>query len=183
MHKTATALAIIVIVVMAIVAIVQVARGQSPGVPSIPGEYGKQTQGENVREVTAPSVGNSPEAPDISFIDSPTSTCYHPDFRQDTCYLNWYYLSVDAGSPNYMIAMTVTLNTIGTIARFNGFFQQSMYAPFNMFGDGFKVACGPLGAGGSPTLGNAYSWTIRAKASDNLSSANYGTTYCPAYIP
>ncbi|OGO33791.1 MAG: hypothetical protein A2W35_12605 [Chloroflexi bacterium RBG_16_57_11] len=135
-----------------------------------------------MREVTAPSEGIAPDAPDISFIDSPSVTCYQPVPRQDVCYINWYYMSVDA-YPDYMIAMTVTINSIGTIARIGGFFQTSMYVPYNMFGDGFKVACGPLGAGGVPTLGNAYSWTINARDSNNLKSANYGTAYCPASIP
>jgi hypothetical protein len=52
-----------------------------------------------------------------------------------------------------------------------------------MLGEGFKVACGALGAGGNPKLGNAYAYTIRARDSANLKSANYGTAYCPAYNP
>jgi len=82
-----------------------------------------------------------------------------------------------------MIAMTVTLNTIGNVSYTSGFFQTSMYVPYNMYDKGFKVACGSLGAGGQPNLGNAYAYTIRAKDSSNLSAANYGTVYCPAYIP
>jgi hypothetical protein len=101
---------------------------------------------------------------------------------QDVCYLNWYYLNVSA-SPNYIITMTVALNPNKFLARMGGFFQTSMYAPYNMFGQGFKVACGALGVGGNPDFGNAYGWTIRARDSANLGSANYGTTYCPAYIP
>jgi hypothetical protein len=82
-----------------------------------------------------------------------------------------------------MIAMTVTINTFGTVARINGFFQTYMNVPYNMFGDGFRVACGPAGASGAPTLGNAYNWTINARDSSNLKSANYGVAYCPAFIP
>lgn len=52
-----------------------------------------------------------------------------------------------------------------------------------MLGDGFKVACGALGAGGNPYWGNAYPYTIRARDSAGLKSANYGTAYCPAYTP
>jgi hypothetical protein len=40
-----------------------------------------------------------------------------------------------------------------------------------------------LGAGGQPELGNAYAWTINARDSSNLASANYGTAYCPAFAP
>jgi hypothetical protein len=55
--------------------------------------------------------------------------------------------------------------------------------PYNMLGNGFKVPCGTLGVSGSPTLGKAYAYTIRARDSANLGSANYGTAYCPAYTP
>jgi hypothetical protein len=82
-----------------------------------------------------------------------------------------------------MITMTVTLNDIGRVAQVNGFFQTSMYVPYNMLGEGFQVACGAPGAGGNPNLGNAYAWTLRARDSANLGSANYGTVYCPAYTP
>ena len=58
-----------------------------------------------------------------------------------------------------------------------------MYVPYNMVPNGYKVACGALGAGGNPYWGNAYAWTLRARDSANLKSANYGTTYCPAYTP
>jgi len=164
--------------VVAIFGWIETAQGQSPGEPL----FAREVQETNVREAEYLSQPASPDQPDIGFIDSPSSTCYQPDPGKDDCYMNWYYLSVDA-NPNYMIAMTVTLNTIGPIARIGGFFQTSMYVPYNMFGDGFKVACGSLGAGGVPTLGNAYSWTINARDSSNLKSANYGTSYCPAFAP
>jgi len=157
---------------------VEVARGQGFG----PRVIKHETQGENVREVNAPAQGDGPQQPAISFIDSPTATCYQPDPAVDACYLNWYYLSVSA-SPNYMITMTVTLNAFGPVAHMQGFFQTSMYAPYNMFGRGFKVACGAPGAGGDPQLGNAYAYTIRARDSAGLGAANYGTTYCPSYTP
>jgi hypothetical protein len=143
---------------------------------------GSETQGESVREIYAPSGENFPEAPNISFIDSPTSSCYQPDASLDDCYINWYYMSVNA-SPNYMVAMTATINSIGPVARYQGFFQTSMYVPYNMQDRGFKVACGSLGAGGIETMGNAYAWTINARDSSNLKSANYGTVYCPAFQP
>jgi len=170
------------LLVVATSGLIQVARGQGPGEPVRPGAAPRETQGENVREVTAPAQGNAPQQPSISFIDSPTATCYQPDPGVDACYLNWYYMSVSA-NPNYMITMTLTLNDLGPVAHMQGFFQTSMYAPYNMLGRGFKVACGAPGAGGNPQLGNAYAYTIRARDSAGLGAANYGTTYCPSYTP
>lgn len=122
------------------------------------------------------------EAPQISYIDSPSATCYQPDATEDVCWINWYYMSVDGGT-NYMICMETTINAIGKVARSHGFFQTSIYVPYNMYSKGFRVACGALGAGGDPNRGNAYAYTIRAQDSAALSTANYGTVYCPAYIP
>jgi hypothetical protein len=48
---------------------------------------------------------------------------------------------------------------------------------------GYKVSCGELGVSGNPQAGKAYAYTIRARDSAGLKSANYGTAYCPAYIP
>jgi hypothetical protein len=158
------------------------ARGQDGGGTGGFIVLNSETQGENTREISAPDQANAPQQPGISFIDSPSATCYQPNPGLDECYLNWYYMSVNA-SPNYMIAMTVTINTIGPVARIGGFFQTSMYAPYNLFDRGFKVACGAPGAGGYANLGNAYAWTINARDSSNLKSANYGTAYCPAYTP
>jgi hypothetical protein len=155
-----------------------VARGQGSGPQSI----NRETQGDNVREITAPPEINTPQQPNIGFIDSPSATCYQPDPGRNECYINWYYLSVSA-SPNYMITMTAVLNNFGPVAHTQGFFQTSMYVPYNMLGRGFKVACGAPGAGGDPPLGNAYAYTIRARDSANLSAANYGTVYCPPYKP
>lgn len=163
----------------AVFGLIQVARGQGSGGPTI---LSTEAQGENLREIQSPPGADAPDQPNIGFIDSPSATCYQPDPGRDACYLTWYYLSVDA-APNYMITMTLTLNNSGPIAHTQGFFQTSMYVPYNMLGDGFKVACGPLGAGGNNTLGNAYAYTIRARDSADLSSANYGTIYCPAYNP
>jgi hypothetical protein len=132
-----------------------------------------ETVGDSVREIDAPSVGDSPQSPDIGFIDSPSATCYQPDPGLDECFINWYY----------MITMTASLNAFGPVAHVQGFFQTSMYVPYNMLDRGFKVSCGSKGAGGNPILGKAYAYTIRARDSAGLSSANYGTVYCPAYKP
>ena len=160
----------------------QVVEGQGPKGADGGFLLKRDAQDKSVREITAPNQANAPAQPNIGFIDSPSAICYQPDPAQDVCYINWYYMSVSA-SPNYMITMTVVLNNLGTMEQVHGFFQTSMYVPYNMQGQGFKVACGPLGAGGNSTLGNAYAWTIRARDSANLSSANYGTVYCPARKP
>jgi len=159
--------------------VIQNAMGQGAGEPEI---LSLESQGENLREIQSPNQSNEPQQPNIGFIDSPSATCYQPDATRNECYINWYYLSVSA-APNYMITMTVKLNDRGPVAHTQGFFQTSMYVPYNMLGQGFKVACGALGAGGNPLLGSAYAYTIRARDSAGLSSANYGTVYCPAYQP
>jgi hypothetical protein len=167
--------------VVAMFGLMQMAQGQEPAGSIRPQAAGSETQGDNLREVQVPD-GVAPDAPLISFIDSPTASCIHPDPVQDACYINWYYMSVSA-DPNYIITMTAALNTYGPVAYYSGFFQTSMYVPYNLNGQGFKVPCGAQGAGGNPGFGNAYAWTIRARDSAGLKSANYGTTYCPAYIP
>ncbi len=185
MRKLVFPLLLAAALLAAVFLLIAPARGQGPTGPNGETALKSETQDQNVRQVYAPPGDKAmdPQAPTIGFIDSPTSVCYQPDPSQDTCYINWYYLSVSA-SPNYMIAMTVTLNTIGTVARYNGFFQTSMYVPYNLQGQGFKVACGAPGAGeAGPNLGNAYAWTIRATDSNNLKSANYGTVHCPAFAP
>jgi hypothetical protein len=191
MHKLYTALILAGILLAGTIGLFQIAVGQgTPPAPIRPLAAGSETQGENKREVSAPAgaapnapnAQSAPSAPFIGFIDSPTSVCYKPDPAQDACYVNWYYMSVGA-APSYMISMTVTINALGPVARYQGFFQTSMYVPYNMAGNGYRVACGPKGAGGDPGWGNAYAWTIRARDSANLSSANYGTVYCPAHVP
>lgn len=159
--------------------VLTLARGQGQGGESV--TLASEVQGENVCEITGPA-GELPAQPDIGFIDSPTAACVQPDMTKNECFINWYYLSVDA-NPNYMISMTVAINEFGEVARYNGFFQTSMYAPYNMNPLGYKVACGALGSGGAPGWGKAYAYTIRARDSANLKSANYGTVYCPAYTP
>ncbi len=159
----------------------RVARSQGSNESEI---IAQETQGENTRQILVPDQ-NAPlqeNSPNIGFIDSPSPTCYQPDPTQNVCYITWYYLSVSA-APDYMIAMTTTLNTIGVVAYTSGFFQTSMVIPYNMLGQGIKVPCGSLGSGGNPNLGLAYGYTIRARDSNGLTSANYGTIYCPAFTP
>ncbi len=179
MRKIALSFFLAFLLTAAFLSLIRVVYGQGPEEPDV---IHRETQGDNIREIYAPNQIESPQQPNISFIDSPTSTCYQPDPTQDVCYINWYYMSVNA-DPNYMIAMTVTLNSIGVVARLHGFFQTSMYAPYSLFERGFKVPCGALNSSGVPTLGMAYPWTINARDSANLKAANYGTVYCPAYTP
>jgi hypothetical protein len=173
------------VVVFALTYLPGVADAQDPCEPPDPAlafQMQFEEQDGALREsniLTAPGVV---ETPQIGFIDSPSATCYQPDSRKNECWINWYYLSVSA-SPNYMICMYLKINAIGKVARTQGFFQTSMYVPYNMFDKGFRVTCGALGSGGTPDLGAAYAYTVRAYASDGLRSANYGTVYCPAYIP
>jgi hypothetical protein len=145
-----------------------------------------ETQDENTRQITVPDSvvngANAPSQPLIGFIDSPTAACVQPDYTKNVCYINWYYLSVSA-DPNYMITMTVQLNDFGYVARYTGFFQTSMYVPYNMNPQGYKVACGAPGVSGLPGWGKTYAYTIRARDSAGLASANYGTAVCPPYAP
>ncbi len=163
-----------------------VARGQSQTPPNGEVVLNTESRDGNTREITGPPEalqnGTAPSVPNISFIDSPTAGCVQPDRTKNVCFINWYYMSVDA-SPNYIITMTVALNAIGNVARYQGFFQTSMYVPYNMSPLGYQVSCGATGAGGDPNWGAAYAYTIRARDSANLGSANYGTVYCPAFNP
>lgn len=181
MRRFAILLGVVLLLLFGAFGWLQIVEGQGPVGADGRRVVKRETQEKSAREITAPQ-GNAPAQPNIGFIDSPSATCYQPDPAQDVCYINWYYMSVSA-SPNYMITMTVMLNTFGVVDHVQGFFQTSMYVPYNMHGQGFKVACGAKGAGGDPGLGNAYSWTIRARDSANLSSANYGTVYCPPRKP
>ena len=171
-----------VILFMAVFGWLEVARGQIQTPPGGQVVLNSETQGENTREIQGPDSA-APNQPLISFIDSPTAGCVQPDPTKNACFINWYYMSVNAGTSNYMISMTVTLNDFGAVANYSGFFQNSMYVPYNMNPQGYQVECGALGAGGAPTLGKSYGYTIRARDTAALGSANYGTVFCPAFIP
>lgn len=179
MRRYALPVALVALTVIAMLGLIQVASGETQ-VDPIPLQ--REEQDGNVREISGRLQRNSGQQANIGFIDSPSATCYQPDPGRDECRLTWYYLSVSA-APNYMVTMTLSLNDSGPLAHTQGFFQTSMYVPYNMLGQGFKVPCGALGEGGNPELGKSYAYTIRARDSVNLSSANYGTVYCPAYQP
>ena len=128
----------------------------------------------------------APQEPAISFIDSPTAACRRSNLLRDECYINWYTLYVHA-YPAYVISMTINIDS-----RMRGSYQGFFQTNFNFVGDlnglGFRVPCGTPGASGIPGLGMAHSYTIRARASDGLGAANYGSVVCPAgpqrtYLP
>lgn len=137
-----------------------------------------EQQGELRRE-RDPQPGAA-DAPTISFIDSPSAHCYQPVPTQDVCYIAWQAMYVTA-APNYMIKLTVDLDG-RRVLNVAGFFQTYISLDRSTTGpNGFRVACGPPSAT-DPLLGNSYSFTIRAQDSANLSSANYGSVTCPAFV-
>jgi hypothetical protein len=180
MRKTTIAILFIFLLGVTAVSLMKTTRGQEAERLDSPRS---ETQGENLREIKGGLPTDDPQAPLISFIDSPSPTCYQPNPVLDECYLSWYFMSVNAAPASYMITMTLTLNDFGPVAHTQGFFQSSMNIPYSMLGDGFKVACGPAGAGGNPTLGNAYQFTIRARDSNGQLSSNLGTVRCPPFNP
>jgi hypothetical protein len=147
-----------------------------PTLPPSPDEPHRESDGEG-----------DPSATLISFIESPTAECYRPEQFTNVCYINWQYFYVTASTSQYIISMTVSIDS-RMRAAYSGFFQTSMYVDPGMISPGFQVACGSKGISGNPQLGQAYAYTIRAKESGGLKSANYGTVYCPAdelrlYLP
>ncbi len=121
------------------------------------------------------------ESPAISFIDSPTPTCYRPVPGTGECYIQWNYLYVTASSSQYMISMTVSID--GRLRAYHsGFFQTTMVVPGEMYEPGFRVTCGFPGAGGVAGMGNTYSYVIRARETGGLGAANYGSVTCPADV-
>jgi hypothetical protein len=128
--------------------------------------------GGNRREIQSATTIDQPT---ISFIDSPSATCYQPASARNTCYIEWNYLYVTASASQYIISMTVSIDN-RLVANHSGFFQTYMYIPSDMVGHGFKVACGPRNASG---LGKTYAYTLRARETGGLTAANYGSVTCP----
>lgn len=127
--------------------------------------------------------GAVPDTSAIDFIDSPSAMCRKVGKGND-CVISWYSMSVNA-YPNYMIEALFLIDG-ALVSRVGGFFQTSMYIPGDKLE--FPVKCG--GAGMTPLpqptpfpdmppYGRSYSWTIRARDSADLKSANYGTAICP----
>ncbi len=90
---------------------------------------------------------------------------------------------MSASSSNYVISMTVSID--GRLRAYHsGFFQTTMLIPGEMYGPGFRVACGPRNAAGA---GKTYSYTARASESNGQSASNFGSVTCPgvslAFLP
>ena len=121
------------------------------------------------------------ESPTISFISNPSATCSLPAPGTGACYIQWEYLNVTAASSSYIISMTLQIGD-RIRAYHTGFFQNSMTIPAGMTAPGYKVLCGEPNPAGPPGLGNSYNYITRARDSDGLSAANYGTVTCPADV-
>jgi hypothetical protein len=152
------------------------------GVPRAKSEAAADTTG-SLKAAIQPTreISGTGESPAISFIDNPSPTCSRPAAGTDICYVNWNYLNVTASPGQYIISMTVMIDD-KLRAYMGGFFQNSMYIPGNMLGEGFRVQCGPPGASGLINSGNTYSYAVRAKETGGLGAANYGSLTCPADI-
>jgi hypothetical protein len=141
----------------------------------------REVEGDNVREARAAAEAQG-AAPLISLVEALTPYCYQPDPRRNDCYVNWYRMSVDA-APSSMSAMTVTIQAVGPVARYQGFFQQAITVTHDMNGQGFMLPCGSPGAGGNAGLGNGYDWTIAAEDASGNTSTSSGVLYCPPFTP
>ncbi|MBK8987267.1 MAG: hypothetical protein IPM39_14510 [Chloroflexi bacterium] len=124
-------------------------------------------------------IDSNAESPTISFIDSPSATCYRPVAGTNACYIEWDYLYVAANSGQYIISMTVAIDN-QIRAYHAGFFQSYMYIPVSMTAPGYKVACGPPSS--VTGLGSTYAYTIRARETGGLSATNFGSVTCPGDI-
>lgn len=74
------------------------------------------------------SAGTTDVRPHVGFIESLTPFCYQPNPAQGECYLNWVSMHVEA-APASMQVMTVTLDAIGPVARYQGYFNGTLYCP------------------------------------------------------
>jgi hypothetical protein len=170
-----TQLGAIVLIGLALGASALVARAAGVFGPAISEEANGNRREIEIAPEAAPEAAAEIEQPTISFIDSPSPTCYQPDVSRNTCIIEWNYLYVTASASQYIISMTVSLDN-HIVAYHSGFFQTYMYIPDDMVGHGFKVACGPRNASG---LGKTYAYTVRARETGGLGAANYGSVTCP----
>lgn len=120
-------------------------------------------------------------SPTISFIDSPSPTCYLPEPGSGACYIQWSTLSVSTDTTSTIISMTVTIDD-QLRAYHGGFFQSAMVIPSDMTGAGYKVVCGMPAGGAEPGLGNSYRYALKARDSAGLKASNSGTVTCPADV-
>jgi len=119
--------------------------------------------------------------PDISFIESPSPTCYRPVPGTGVCYIQWSHLRVEATPPEYIVTMTLSID--GQLRAYHqGFFQTAMFVPGGVYGPGFAVTCGWPGSGEEAGLGRTYNYVIRARETGGLGASNYGSVTCPADV-
>jgi hypothetical protein len=122
--------------------------------------------------------GLNVRSPEISGIDASTGTCYRADKDAETCLIEWSYLYVTAGAGQYMVEMKIAID--GRLRAYSqGFFQDYLYIPSDMYEPGLEVPCGPPGAGGVPNLGNLYSFVITARDTSGGTTTSSGTLHCP----
>ena len=179
MRKLTVSLLVAGAILLVIFGLIQVARGQEQDPPGDLRVAGREVEGENVRQVLGPA---GVAQPSLSFINSPTPYCFQPNPTMDECYVNWASMSVSA-SPASMKVMTLTIDAVGIVARYQGFFQEAMTVTHEMNGMGFQVACGAPGAGGQAQLGASYDWIIKAEDINGVTTSNSGTLYCPPHNP
>jgi hypothetical protein len=153
--------------------------------PPQPGQFvpGDPIPGQNAQPTPVPRErpAGMADGPEISFIESSNATCYREAPSTNRCYIGWQPLYVSADPGQYIISMTVSINN-QLRGFFSGFFQNSMYIPFEQLAPGFLVDCGLPGSGSNPNLGKTYAYTIHARETSGLASANYGSVTCPADI-
>ena len=167
--------------ILLITAVVLIGPGSPPPVLSAP---------DNQAGTGDQSLPFDPQAADpnlLTFITSPSPTCTNPVRNTGSCYINWYYINVSTTDGAYINNMFIKING-KAVARYNAFFQQSMYIPGALQGRGFWVSCGLPGAGGDPEWGNVYTYEIRARDTSGAEAVNHGSVMCPAdtvyvYIP
>jgi hypothetical protein len=138
-------------------------------------EPGERPQERQVRD-------DDLRATNISLIDSPTPTCYRPQLQSNTCFVNWSYMAVSTSSPATIISMILTIDS-RVRANYQGYFQSSMFISSTLHSEGFQVACGPAGEGGTTGVGYAHEWTLKARDSAGQETTNTGTVTCPALDP
>jgi len=179
MRRVIVGLLIVGVALAGVLGLMQIARGQGQGPPGGSTVVQREIEGENVRQVLAPF---GVEEPSIGPVEAATPYCFQPDPGLDACVINWASIHVE-GTPASMGVMTATIDSIGVVARYHGFFQETMHVSHAMNGGGFQVPCGPPGAGGRAQLGHGYDWIIRAEDTHGTVSTSSGAIYCPPFTP
>jgi len=114
-------------------------------------------------------------------VDTQTVQCYRPEAETDACYIQWRYLLFDASDMYSVISMTVSIDD-RTRAYYQGFFQTSMYAPFDLHMPGFRVSCDAPGSGSLSGIGKPHDWMVKARDSAGLEGVASGQVICPADV-